>query len=131
MSDIPLSRRDALRTLGGALLTGAFGTQAVSLAAADDKQPAGESVIDTHVHLVNSRLPGALDKAVPLAPFGKEDAEGPKRLVKTIEDEMKKAGVVQALCMPRFEVSDRDPLGIQETLAIAEHVRGAKLHPVG
>jgi predicted TIM-barrel fold metal-dependent hydrolase len=52
-------------------------------------------------------------------------------LARTVEDEAKKAGVVQALCMPRFEVSDKDPLGIRETLAIAELVRSPKLHPVG
>jgi predicted TIM-barrel fold metal-dependent hydrolase len=131
MSDVRLTRREALGTLGGALLTGAFGPRAVSLAAAADRQPQGEAVIDTHVHIVNSRLPGVLDTFSPLAPFGKDGTEGPKRLVKTIEDGTRKAGVVQALCMPRFEVSDRDPLGIQDTLAVAALVRGPKLHPVG
>jgi predicted TIM-barrel fold metal-dependent hydrolase len=33
--------------------------------------------------------------------------------------------------MPRFEVSDKDPLGIRDTLAVAKLVRGLKLHPVG
>jgi len=33
--------------------------------------------------------------------------------------------------MPRCEISDKDPLGIRETLAIAELVRGPKLHPIG
>jgi predicted TIM-barrel fold metal-dependent hydrolase len=80
---------------------------------------------------VKSRLPGALDKTIPLAPFDKGDAEGPKRLARSVEEEAKQAGVAHALCMPRFEVSDKDPLGIQETLAIIELVRGPKLHPVG
>jgi predicted TIM-barrel fold metal-dependent hydrolase len=68
---------------------------------------------------------------VPLAPFGEEDAAGMEQLVKRLEDETKQARVAHALCMPRFEVSDKDPLGIRETLAVAERVRGAKLHPVG
>jgi predicted TIM-barrel fold metal-dependent hydrolase len=72
-----------------------------------------------------------LDTPVPLAPFGKGDAEGPKRLARSVEGEAKTAGVAHALCMPRFEVSDKDPLGIQETLAIGELVHGPKLHPVG
>jgi uncharacterized protein len=89
------------------------------------------AIIDTHVHLVQSRLPGVLDQPVRLAPFDKGDAEGPKRLAKIVEEEMKKAGVAHALCMPRFEVSDKDPLGSQDTLAMIELVRGPKLHPVG
>ena len=96
-----------------------------------DAHPAEESIIDTHVHIVNTRLPGVRSHSVPLAPFSKEDTAGMKRLVKRIEDETKQARVVQALCMPRFEVSDNDPLGIQETLAVAKLVRGPKLHPVG
>jgi predicted TIM-barrel fold metal-dependent hydrolase len=131
MSTVHLSRRDALRALGGAFLAGALGTGLSSQPAAADKAPAAATIIDTHVHLVRTRLPGALDVTAPLAPFGKDDAAGMKRLAETIETEMKQAGVVQALCMPRFEVSDKDPLGIQETLAVAEHVRGPKLHPVG
>jgi predicted TIM-barrel fold metal-dependent hydrolase len=98
--------------------------------AAEDK-PSDAAVIDTHIHLVKSRLPGALDRTVPLAPFDKGDAEGPTRLAKTVEEETKQAGVAHALCMPRFEVSDKDPLGIQETVAIIKLVRGPKLHPVG
>jgi predicted TIM-barrel fold metal-dependent hydrolase len=98
---------------------------------ADDVKPADTSVIDTHVHLVRTRLPGALDATAPLAPFGKDDPEGPKRFAKRVEEEAKKAGVGQILCMPRFEVSDKDPLGIQETLTIGELIRGPKLHPIG
>jgi hypothetical protein len=131
MSEIQLSRRDALRTLGGAFLAGAFGAETWSQFAVADERSAEESIIDTHVHIVNPRLPGVRAQPVPLAPFGKGDTAGMKQLVKRIEDETKKARVVQALCMPRFEVSDKDPLGIQDTLAVAELVRGPKLHPVG
>lgn len=124
MSDIGLSRRDALRTIGGTL----FGCAAATAA----EEPAGDvAVIDTHVHLADSRLPGGFDKTIALAPFEKGDRKGPVRLAKVFQDEAKKAGVAQALGMPRFEVSDRDPLGIQDTLAVTKLVRGPTLHPVG
>lgn len=123
MNDPRLSRRETLLMLGGSLLAGYS-------ALADDK-PANASIIDTHLHLANSRLPGVLDKPVALAPFGKDDLEGPKRLAKMIEEQCKQAGVAQVLCMPRFEVSDKDPLGIQDTLTIIDLIRGPKLHPIG
>lgn len=131
MSKTQLSRREALWTVGGALLAGAVASRVRSSAMAAGDKPAGASIIDTHVHLVKSRLPGALDKSIALAPFDKADAEGPRRLAKTIEEETKNARIVRALCMPRLEVTDKDPLGIQETLAIIELVHGPELHPVG
>jgi predicted TIM-barrel fold metal-dependent hydrolase len=131
MSEPRLSRRDAFRTFGGSLLTAAVATRRWPAALAADDRPANAPVIDTHVHLTKSRLPGALPKTVPLAPFDKSDPDGPTRLARTVEAEMKQAGVAQALCMPRIEVSDQDPLGIRETLAIIALVRGPRLHPVG
>lgn len=131
MGELRVSRRKALWTLSGTLFASAATTWTGPAAMAEDENPAGAAVIDTHVHLVKSRLPGALDTGSPLAPFDKGDVEGPMRLAKTVEEEMKQAGVAQALCMPRFEISDKDPLGIQETLAIIELIRGPKLHPVG
>ncbi|HTU22226.1 MAG TPA: amidohydrolase family protein [Gemmataceae bacterium] len=131
MSGIQVSRRDSLRTLGGAFLAGAFGAGGWPQRTVADEHSSEEAIIDTHVHVVNTRLPGLRGQTVPLAPFGKDDTEGMKRLVKMIEEETKRARVVHALCMPRFEVSDRDPLGIEATLAVAERVRGPKLHPIG
>lgn len=129
MSESGMSRREALWTLGGALIAAAPGSRLAS--AALRAASAADSLVDTHVHLVNSRLPGGLDKPVPLAPFGKNDVEGAKRLARTIQFQAKEANLGHALCMPRFEVSDGDPLGIQETLTLADLVEGPKLHPVG
>jgi predicted TIM-barrel fold metal-dependent hydrolase len=131
MSGLQVSRRDVLRTVGGAFLGAAFGVRAFADSVVADKGADKVPIIDTHMHVVNSKIPGVRPKKTPLAPFGKADVAGIKQLVKRIEEETKKAGVGHALCMPRFEVSDRDPLGIQETLALATLVRGPTLHPVG
>ena len=45
-------------------------------------------------------------------------ADAAKKLAQKLADEMKKAGVAKGLCMPRYEVSDKDPLGISGTLAM-------------
>jgi predicted TIM-barrel fold metal-dependent hydrolase len=131
MSVWQLNRRQALETITGGLVASAAATKLSYPAIAAQREPSDAAVIDTHVHLVNSRLPGSLEKAVPLAPFGNGESEGPRRLAKTVEDEMKQAGVAQALCMPRFEVSDQDPLGIRDTVEIIDLIQGPKLHPVG
>lgn len=128
MSDIGLSRRDVLRTIGGTLL-GA--TASRSGASADDEPAADAGVIDTHVHVVESRVPGALGKSTTLGPFDKGDRKGPARLARQFQDDAKQAGVAQALGMPRLQVTDKDPLGIHDTLALAKLVRGVTLHPVG
>lgn len=94
-------------------------------------------VIDAHVHLVHPRLPGMpddfpLDDGVRIAPFdGARPADARKRLAAVAEERLKDAGVVAALCMPRSEVSDDDPLGIREVVATAPLVPGVKLHAVG
>src|SRR5262245_20033576 len=96
------SRREALCTLGTALFAGVVAPRAGSHAPTADGNPTDASFIDAHIHLVKTRLPGALDEPLPIAPFRKDDVEGPKRLARTIEEETKQAGVAQALCMPRF-----------------------------
>jgi predicted TIM-barrel fold metal-dependent hydrolase len=133
------SRRAVLRSLGGAVAAAAFGTWTWTgpQGCAGEDAPAGEPLIDTHVHLANVRLPGvpeltAPDKKTALAPFSAEQQpDGAARLARAIQEEMKAAGFGQALCMPRREVSDQDPLGIKETEVLAALVRGARLHPVG
>jgi hypothetical protein len=120
MSQPGLSRREALALAGVALAAG------VGPAAA----PAPPPIVDAHFHLVEPRLPGAFEAPVALGPF-KDDPDAVEKFVKIVEEELKKAGVTAALCMPRFEVSDKDPLGVGDTLALAAKVRTAKLHPVG
>jgi predicted TIM-barrel fold metal-dependent hydrolase len=41
------------------------------------------------------------------------------------------AGVEHALCMPKWKITEDDPLGIAETLEIASLTPGLGLHPVG
>ncbi|MBW3600124.1 MAG: amidohydrolase [Planctomycetes bacterium] len=123
-----LSRREALRAAGGAALAGMCLQSGPARAddAADEM-----TLVDAHVHIINSRLPGGLGKETPLAPFDKDQPEAPLRLARTVEDQMRRAGVTEALCMPRVEVSDDDPLGIRHNLAMAKLVEGVKLHPIG
>ena len=139
MSTHRISRRQALRSLGGtvvAAMLGSFTRPLTHASAADDL--GAEQRIDTHVHLVNVRLPGvpetvpAPDKKTQLAPFdAAKDPGGARRLAKVIQEETKAAGVDQILCMPRHEVSDKDPLGVKEVEALMDAVSGIKLHPVG
>jgi predicted TIM-barrel fold metal-dependent hydrolase len=128
MGEARLSRREALGALGGALLSATAARPA-------PPEPAGDAVpepiIDAHVHVVEPRLPGAFESPIPLPRPGKDGGKALDLLIKVAEVEAKKAGVAQALCMPRVEVSDQDPLGVRDTLAIAGRVRGVKLHPVG
>jgi predicted TIM-barrel fold metal-dependent hydrolase len=120
------TRRDALRTIGG----GVAATCLPHVAAADP--PAG--IIDTHVHVVGSRNPGlrAGPQNVRLGPFDPaKEPDGLGRLARQVADEMTAAGTAQALCMPSTDVSDDDPLGVNESLGLAAAVKGVKLHAVG
>jgi uncharacterized protein len=139
MSGLKMSRRELLKSMGGALIAGAInvGPFPGSLSAAGVEPPGEKPILDSHIHLVSLRLPGvpdfkAQDKVTPLGPFDERKRDkGRTGLARAIETEMQAAGVVQALCMPRYEVSPKDPLGIKETEALAALVRGPRLHPVG
>jgi predicted TIM-barrel fold metal-dependent hydrolase len=129
MIDKLLTRRAALFALGGAA-AGAVGGHSPS------PQPppaprADAPHVDSHVHLVNSKLPGGLPKPIPLAPFPPGDSDGPAKLARAFEADATAAGVSAALVMPRLEVSDADPLGIRDVLTMAGVVRGVAVHPVG
>lgn len=139
MTGPAVSRRKALAWLGGAACAPLFGSSSAGQTTPPGKgPPANEPLIDTHFHLAHPRLPGvpndltAPDKKTRLAPFDPDkDPDGAKLLAKAIQAEMKAADVGQALCMPRSEVSDKDPLGIKEVVAMQGVVQGVKLHPVG
>ncbi|HEX3870773.1 MAG TPA: amidohydrolase family protein [Pirellulales bacterium] len=123
------TRRGALKLLGGM-----FAGSALHLGERDsraDHSPNGDAVIDTHLHIVSSRLARGSTKSLP-APFDVlQQPNGAERLAKIIEAELKASNVAQALCMPSTEISDDDPLGIQRTLEQARLIEGVKLHPIG
>jgi predicted TIM-barrel fold metal-dependent hydrolase len=74
----------------------------------------------------------APDRKTPLAPFEPDkQAEDAARLADVLQNEMKAAGVAHALCMPRQEISDRDPLGIKEVEMLKAVVNGPRLHAIG
>lgn len=139
MSESRVSRREALHCICGAAaatLPGAFSDAIAPVVMADG--PAPEPLIDTHFHLATPRLAGspentlAPDKKTPLAPFDlAKNPKGAQQLAKVIQAELKAAEVGQALCMPRNEISDKDPLGIKEIQELIGLCQGLKLHPVG
>ena len=79
-------------------------------------------MIDMHVHLVNSQLPGAKANQSKLAKPAEETAAWLRR-------EMEEAGIEQVLAMGRMAVTADDPLGVNSTLEIAQLVPG--VHAVG
>lgn len=79
-------------------------------------------MIDAHLHVVPPNLPGV----GPLSPL----LEGnPEALATVLRHEMQCAGVTSALAMGSWQAGDDDPLGIENTLRIAELVPG--LHAIG
>jgi predicted TIM-barrel fold metal-dependent hydrolase len=143
MTEKKLSRRTVL-TVGGALVAGGVlgvvgweGWRSLASHTGPPAKPSGEdaeaakkpavpAVIDVHVHLVNPGLPG-----MPLvaAPDGTPLDGAAQAMANAIQTAMKQAAVEHALCMPRREPAEDDPLGIKGTRAVAALVPG--LHPVG
>src|SRR5262249_39967124 len=96
------SRRDALRSLGTAV-AGAIGIAAFAETQTEAvAPPPSPALIDTHVHIVDSKIPGGLETPVALGPFDtKRQPKAAQRFARLIRDELKLADVGQALCMPR------------------------------
>jgi predicted TIM-barrel fold metal-dependent hydrolase len=142
MNSMASSRRTMLLSLGGAVAAGALGGwQACRLLGSKesaDASPAAEAgagssaegqavkTIDTHVHVVNVKLPGLPDVTAPDGtPF-----DGPiEEVARSVQAEMKGAGIEHALCMPARELGAADPLGVEGTRRLAELLPG--LHPIG
>ncbi len=76
-------------------------------------------MIDMHVHVVNSQLPGAKANQARLAKPAEETAAWLRR-------EMEAVGVEQVLAMGCLAVSAEDPLGVQSTLAVAKLAPGVQ-----
>ena len=79
-------------------------------------------MIDMHIHLVNSKLPGSkmdqshLDRA-------------PEDVASMLTQQMQESGIQQVLAMGTIALSADDPLGVNSTLQIARLVPG--VHAVG
>src|SRR2546430_1042953 len=79
-------------------------------------------MIDTHIHVVPPGLPGVGS----LAPL----LDGPaEQLVATLRAEMQMTGATHALAMGRWGTPEDDPLGVTDTLRLAQAVPG--LHAIG
>ena len=127
------SRRSFLRgstALGIATSTAASGEFPSRLneeqTRATPQEDPGVKPIDTHVHVVNTRLPGSPAKA---APVGTSFDDTIAKRAESIQKEMESAGIEASLRMPRSNNGNDDPLGISETLQITERVQG--LHAIG
>lgn len=83
-------------------------------------------MIDVHIHVVDTKLPGVLLEGHPeIPPF-----DGPPdRLAAFLRREMQAAGVEHALGMGGWGAPPEDPLGIAGTLRLAALVPG--LHAIG
>lgn len=78
--------------------------------------PTPEAVIDCHVHLASTGLPGVPGMDTPT----------PDQL----RAELDAANVTHALCMPVRSMDEKDPLGVAATRRLAERLPG-RLHPIG
>jgi predicted TIM-barrel fold metal-dependent hydrolase len=126
------SRRVALKAIGAVVGGGMLGFDLRGVSSAEDvhdEKPFG-GIVDAHIHIVSSRASRGAGSVN--APFDMVDQPGgAERLAKMIEEQLKAAGVEQALCMPRIEVTDEDPLGIKATVEQASLIDGAKLFMIG
>ena len=79
-------------------------------------------MIDTHIHVVPPDLPGV--GSLGLRPEG-----GAAEVASLLREQMRAAGVGQALAMGAWNAGPDDPLGVNETLRLARSVPG--LHAIG
>jgi predicted TIM-barrel fold metal-dependent hydrolase len=79
-------------------------------------------MIDTHIHAVDSRLPGGK----PLGPQEIDLGGRPDAVAVKLIEAMKAAGVTHALAMGRVGGPADDPLGINGTLRLAAMVPGLR-----
>lgn len=85
------------------------------------------TIIDSHIHLVDPKLPG-----VPLGatPNGISLDDTLERVAKTVREEMEQSDTVAAFCMPQYgKLPPDDILGVNRTLALRELV--PNLHAIG
>lgn len=79
-------------------------------------------MIDAHLHVVPPRLPG-------VGPLSPRLEAPPAAVAAWLNQELISAGIEQCLAMGHWSHDERDPLGIADTLAVAEHLPG--LHAIG
>lgn len=127
--DLRFSRRRAL-ALGGSLLAGGWlagsGCGRPAPAKIEPASPLVKDIVDVHIHVVRSNLPEAPGIKTADEPAFDVPIEKQAEIVR---DELSRAGVKHALCMPRRDFGETDPLGVADSRRLAKLVPG--LHPVG
>lgn len=76
-------------------------------------------MIDVHIHVVPPNLPGA-------GPLDRLLQASPDAVAQVLRQQMQAAGVSDAFAMGEWNCTDKDPLGINRTLQIAELVPGLR-----
>lgn len=119
------SRRDVFKAAGAMALVSTLGGERTN--AADEQEPrnniADNAIIDTHIHVVPTRLPGAKPKPKEL-----DQLYGgpPEAMARVLRREMEDARIAFAFGMGAVDGPDDDPLGVGYTLKLAELVPGLR-----
>ena len=141
--NLRVTRRDFVRAAHGAIMLGALDALvAPSVSAGLEAQlgvPNAQKpwLVDVHFHSVQPGIPGNPEDQVtpgrklPLPPAGDQNATMRDRFAAEVEAELLGAQVAHALCMPRNDISEADPLGIREIEELRTRVRRVALHPIG
>jgi uncharacterized protein len=118
------TRRDVLGLAAGTALVGALaGTCGLTRSAVSAEEPAGESAIDTHIHVVHSGVPGVKAKPRKIEAL----YSGPiDRMADCVKAEMAQAKVRIAFGIGSLVGPRDDPLGVSRTLELSRSVPGLK-----
>jgi predicted TIM-barrel fold metal-dependent hydrolase len=123
-SKIRPTRRAVFRLSGGtALVSALVGIRELTRSAFSEEEQAGSSLIDTHIHVVPSGIPGVKPKPKDVEKLYK----GPlSEMAARLKVEMHLAKFKVAFGMGSLEGPKSDPLGIAGTLALSKSVPGLK-----
>jgi predicted TIM-barrel fold metal-dependent hydrolase len=119
------SRRDVFRAAGGIAFAGALAGERPDAAAgqAPQKMLPDDVIIDVHIHAVPTGLPGEKPESKELAQL----FDGPpEALARSIRKEMEEARIAFAFGMGAVDGPADDPLGVSQTLKLAELVPGLR-----
>jgi uncharacterized protein len=130
MNDPPISmpgpsRRDVFRAAGGVALAATLAGEQTNAVSGQEPQKGlpGDAMIDTHIHVVSTRLPGTKPMPKELEQlFGSP----PDALARVLRKEMENAQIAFAFGMGAIDGPGEDALGVGDTLKLAALVPGLR-----